>query len=77
MSSERRRGWGGAEEGQALRELAPLKCGCLGSDDCGARQGLPSKAGVAWLGLAWLGLTWAGQGDLGARSLQVVIGNVQ
>lgn len=34
MSSEWRRGWGGAEEGQALRELAPLKCGCLLGGGC-------------------------------------------
>ena len=72
MSSERRRGWGGAEEGQALRELAPLKCGCLGwmtarlGGVCQARRGLP---GLAWLGLGLAGLAWAGQGDLDARSL--------
>lgn len=56
MSSEWRRGWGGAEEGQALRELAPLKCGCLGLDNCEAGRGL-------------LGLAWAGLGDLDARPL--------
>lgn len=39
MSSERRSGWGGAEEGQALRELAPLRLGCLGLDDYGAGRG--------------------------------------
>ena len=39
MSSERRRGWGGAEQGQALREPAPLKCGCLGLDDYEAGRG--------------------------------------
>ena len=40
MSSKWRREWGGAEEGQALRELAPLKRGCLGLDDCEAGRGL-------------------------------------
>ena len=58
MSSEWRRGWGGAEEGQALRELAPLRCGCSGLDDYEAGWGLPGPAGVAWLGLGWAGWTW-------------------
>lgn len=39
MSSERRSGWGGAEEGQALWGQAPRKCGCLGLDDYEAGRG--------------------------------------
>jgi len=55
MSSERRRGWGGAEEGQALLELALLECGCLGLDELRGWVGLPGWARVAWLGLGWAG----------------------